>query len=102
MKLSDWEKTFWEDEKGNRVTIQDVLSALQDEPIVSLEVEPLIQLSNVIIEQHRKESADLSFPIIAVEQDGEIQFILDGHHRLQKAVDENRTHVLAKVMRVNQ
>ena len=101
MKLSDWEKTFWEDEKGNRVTIQDVLSALQDEPIVSLEVEPLIQLSNVIIEQHRKESADLSFPIIVVEQDGEIQFILDGHHRLQKTVDENRTHILAKVLAVS-
>ena len=44
VKLSDWEKTFWEDEKGNRVTIQDVLSALQDEPIVSLEVEPLLSL----------------------------------------------------------
>ena len=56
------------------------------------------QISNVIIEQHRKESADLSFPIIAVEQDGEIQCVLDGHHRLQKAVDENRTHVLAKVL----
>ena len=81
MKLSDWEKTFWEDEKGNRVTIQDVLSALQDEPIVSLEVEPLTQISNVIIEQHRKETADLSFPIIAVEQEGEIQCVLDGHHR---------------------
>ena len=102
MKLSDWEETYWEDEKGNRTTIQDVLLTLQDEPIVSLEVEPLTQLSNVIIEQHRKESADLSFPIIAVEQEGEIQCILDGHHRLQKAVDENRTHVLAKVMRVNQ
>ena len=102
MKLSDWEKTFWEDEKGNRTTIQDVLLTLQDEPVVSLEAGTLTRLSNVIIEQHRKEGADLSFPIIVVEKDGEIQFILDGHHRLQKAVDENRTHVLAKVMRVNQ
>ena len=101
MKLSDWEKTFWEDEKGNRVTIQDVLSALQDEPIVSLEVEPLTQISNVIIEQHRKETADLSFPIIAVEQEGEIQCVLDGHHRLQRAVDENRSHILAKVLVVS-
>ena len=98
VKLNVWEKTFWEDEKGNRITIQDVLSALQDEPIVSLEVEPLTQISNVIIEQHRKETADLTFPIIAVEQEGEIQCVLDGHHRLQRAVDENRTHILAKVL----
>lgn len=102
MKVGDWEKTYWEDEKGHRTTIQDVLLTLQDEPVVSLEAGTLTQLSNVIIEQHRKEGADLSFPIIVVEKDGEIQFILDGHHRLQKAVDENRTHVLAKVMRVNQ
>jgi len=101
VKLSDWEKTFWEDEKGNRVTIQDVLAALQDEPIVLLEVEPLTLISNVIIEQHRKETADLSFPIIAIEQEGEIQSILDGHHRLQRAVDENRTHILAKVLVVS-
>lgn len=98
LKVGDWEKTFWEDEKGNRLTIQDVLSAMQDEPVVLLEVEPLTQISNVIIEQHRKETADLSFPIIAVEQEGEIQCVLDGHHRLQKAVDENRSHILAKVL----
>tara|TARA_B100001094_G_scaffold324071_1_gene376043 strand:+ start:1470 stop:1772 length:303 start_codon:yes stop_codon:yes gene_type:complete len=98
MKVGDWEKTFWEDEKGNRITIQDVLSALQDSPVVSLEVKPLTQISNVVIEQHRKENADLSFPIIAVEQEGEIQHVLDGHHRLQRAIDESRTHILAKVL----
>ena len=95
---ADWEKTFWEDEKGNRITIQDVLSTLQDEPVVLLDVKPLSQISTVVIEQYRKENADLSFPIIAVMQKGEIQYILDGHHRLQRAIDENRTHILAKVL----
>ena len=93
-----WEKTFWEDEKGNRITIQDVLTTLQDEPVVLLDVKPLSQISTVVIEQCRKENADLSFPIIAVKQEGEIQYILDGHHRLQKAIDEDRTHILAKVL----
>lgn len=102
MKLNDWEKTYWADEEGNRTTIQDVLLALQDEPVVSLKVSVLTHLSNVIIEQHKKRSADLSFPIIVVEKDGEFQSILDGHHRLQRAIDKNRTHILAKVMRVNQ
>jgi ABC-type phosphonate transport system ATPase subunit len=99
VKVGDWQKTYWEDEKGNRTTIQDVLLELQDEPIVSLEVSVLARLSDVIIEQHRKESADLSFPIIVVEKDGEFQSILDGHHRLRRAVDENKTYILAKVIR---
>ena len=99
VKVGDWQKTGWKDERGNRTTIQDVLLELQDEPIVSLEVSVLARLSDVIIEQHRKESADLSFPIIVVEKDGEFQSILDGHHRRQKALDENRTHILAKVIR---
>ncbi len=98
MKVHNWKKTFWEDEKGNRITIQDVLLALQDQPVVSLEVKQLSQISNVIIEQHRKEKADLSFPVIAIENEGEIQCVLDGHHRLQKAVDENRSHILAKIL----
>jgi len=34
-----------------------------------------------------------------VEKDGDLQSILDGHHRRQKAIDENRQHILAKVFR---
>jgi hypothetical protein len=99
MKVDDWQKTYWEDERGNRTTIQDVLLELQDEPVVSLEIGALTHISRVIIEEHRKERADLSFPIIVVEKNGELQSIRDGHHRLQKAIDENRTHILAKVIR---
>ena len=99
MKVGDWQRTYWEDEKGNRITIQEVLLKLQEEPVVSLEVGILTHLLSVPIEECRKERADLSFPIIMVEKNGEFQNILDGHHRLQKAVDENRTHVFAKVLR---
>ena len=99
MKVGDWQKTYWEDESGNRTTIQDVLLELQDEPVISLEIDALTHIHSVIIEEPRKKRADLSFPIIVVEKNGEFKSILDGHHRLQKAIDENRTHVLAKVIR---
>jgi hypothetical protein len=99
MKVGDWHKTHWVDEKGNRATIQDILLKLQDEPVVLLKIDDLTHISSVTIEEHKKQTADLSFPIIVVEKDGEFQSILDGHHRRQKAVDENRTHILAKVIR---
>lgn len=99
MKVGDWQKTYWVDESGTRTTIQDILLELQDEPVVSLEIGVLTHVPRVIIEQHKKEKADLSCPIIVVEKDGEFQYILDGHHRRQRAIDEKRTHILAKVFR---
>ena len=99
MKDGDWQKTYWEDESGNRTAIQDILVELQDEPVVSLKIDVLAHVPSVIIEGHKKQIADLSFPIIVVEKDGEFEYILDGHHRRQKAIDEKRTHILAKVFR---
>ena len=99
MKVGDWQKTYWEDESGTRTTIQDILLQLQDEPVVSLKIDVLAHVPSVIIEEHKKQIADLSFPIIVVEKDGEFEYILDGHHRRQKAIDEKRTHILAKVYR---
>lgn len=99
MKVGGWQKTYWEDEKGNRTTIQDVLVELQDEPVVSLKIDVLAHVPSVIIEEHKKQIADLSYPIIVVEKDGELEYILDGHHRRQRAIDEKRTHILAKVFR---
>jgi len=99
VKVGDWQKTYWEDESGTRTTIQDILVELQDEPVVSLKIDVLAHVPSVIIEEHKKQIADLSFPIIVVEKDGEFEYILDGHHRRQKVIDEKRTHILAKVFR---
>lgn len=99
MKISDWKKTYWKDEKGNIATIQDVLLRLKDEPVVSLDISTLNHIPSVIIEESKKQSADLSFPIIIVEKDGEFKSILDGHHRRQKAIDENRTHIFVKILK---
>jgi hypothetical protein len=99
VKVGDWQKTYWEDESGARTTIQDILVELQDEPVVSLKIDILAHVPSVIIEEHKKQIADLSCPIIVVEKDGELEYILDGHHRRQRAIDEKRTHLLAKVFR---
>ncbi len=99
MLTDDWRKTHWQDNQGNRTTIHEVLLELQNEPIVSLEIHDLSHIPSVTIEGEKKERADLSFPIIVIEKDGEFQSILDGHHRRQKAIDENKTHILAKILR---
>ena len=92
-------KTYWEDEQGNRTTIQEVIEDLRDEPVISLEVASLTHLRRTTIEPDRKEKADLSFPIIVVAKDDKFQSILDGNHRLQKAIDKDETHISAKILK---
>ena len=98
--MSNWEQTKWVDETGKTtVTIQDVLTRLKDDPVVSLELKSLAHIPSVLIQEKKLENADLSFPIIVVENDDEFQMILDGHHRRHKAIVEKRTHILAKILR---
>ena len=99
VRVGEWQKTYWQDSQGNRTTIHEVLTDLKNEPIVSLRLDALDHIPSVFIEEHRKAAVDLSFPIIVLEKDGEFESILDGHHRRQKAKDENRQHILAKVFR---
>lgn len=97
--MHDWQKTYWQDEQGKKTTIQDVLSGLQDTPVVALKIEDLAHIPSVAIEEHRKERVDLTVPIIVEEKDGRFKSILDGHHRRQRAIEQKRTHVLAKVFK---
>ena len=95
----NWEQTYWEDEEGNRTTIQEVLEDLRDEPVISLEVSSLTHLRRTTTEPDRKEKADLSFPIIVAARDGKFQCVLDGNHRLQKAIDKDETYISAKILK---
>ena len=101
MKAHDWTKTRWLDEDGNSIaTIQEVLSVLEDQPVLSIDVADIKRLrKNVVIDQHRLDAADTSYPIIIVEKTGGSQYILDGHHRLQKAINEKQPRVPAKILK---
>jgi len=99
MKVGDWKKTYWQDEQGNRTTIEEVLTEIQNDPVVNIKLSDLSHIPSTYIEEHRRLTADLSFPIIVQEKNGEYKSILDGHHRRQKAIDKKRTYILGKVYR---
>jgi hypothetical protein len=80
------EGTYWQD--GDiKVTIQDVLEQA-DDPI---EVDPK-DLEHLLIRTTRTPdrvaAADLQFPIVVSTRNGEYKEILDGQHRLVKALQE--------------
>ena len=97
MRVGNWKKTYWQDENGSRVTIEEVLNKLQGDPVIEIKLSDLAHIPATHIEEHRKLAADLSYPIIVWAKRGEYCCILDGHHRRQKAIDEKMTYILGKV-----
>ena len=96
-----WEDTYWETEGGERVTIGEISDYLGSETV---DVDPVkvkdqglrargkdcLPVGPGITSQERGDASDLSFPIIAAKKDGKYILVLDGNHRLQKAVDHEQ------------
>ena len=87
-----------------KVTIDEIEDYLKDEPIIEI---PVQEISNFCIHKDkddestklRSQSSDLSFPIIISKDiNGEYNMILDGHHRLLKAINTNKKTIRAKVL----
>ena len=93
------DKTFWESEvDGNRVriTLSDVLDYLDN----GVEIDPN-SISHLLIDverdKNRIDSADLSYPIILTSKGGKLLSILDGQHRVVKAIRDN-VNIKARIL----
>jgi len=99
--MKDWQETFWMNESGeHKITISQVLDLLKDEPIVNVKLEDLAHIHDLSLFDGRLAEADLSCPIIVTEKDGHYTGILDGHHRRRKALDQKRSFICAKILRI--
>jgi len=83
------DQTFWEVTKQDqtlRVTLGDVLDTLDG----GYQIDPR-DIDHLLIrsvrDPKRISRADLSYPIILLKKGGEIISILDGHHRVVKALE---------------
>jgi hypothetical protein len=104
----DWRDTSWEDD-DEKITIGDVVDHLGDETIdvIPSDVRDQVLKSRGkdhlpvgtgITSQDRIDKADLSFPIIITKKGGKFLDVLDGNHRLQRAVDEDVKSIKAKIL----
>ena len=97
--MKDWKKTSWTFEDGRSVFIQDVLDMSDEIPMMVLPIEEVIKIRTISSLDHsRVHAADISYPILIVEEDGR-RWILDGNHRLQKAINEGYDAVKVKILR---
>jgi len=100
----DWRDTSWETD-DEKITIGDVVDYLGDET-VDIDVLELSQQLPPLPTRgaERVAAASLEHPIIVVKSGGQYRFVrtnrfvLDGNHRLQKAIDEEVESIKAKIL----
>ena len=98
--------TSWENDEGDKITLIDLLNATEDLPVKRISVEELkphlLTWDGDEEEIKKIEKADLQYPIlIFIDSDGKFISIIDGHHRVQKAVRKGLKTIKAKLIPIN-
>jgi uncharacterized ParB-like nuclease family protein len=98
-QAEDWRETSWTGADDEKVDIGQVVDYLGDN-VVELNVSELSsQLPSLPTQgAERIAAASLDHPVIVVKSGGQYKYILDGNHRLQKAIDTEEETIKAKVL----
>jgi len=99
-------ETFWED--GDlKITIGDVISYLDQQKVPVKDVD-LNKVKEILIDQDytgkqkdRARKANLNYPIIVVVKDGKYKSILDGNHRVFKAIEQDHKTIKVRELNLN-
>ena len=98
--------TSWEDEDGNKITLEDILDMTKNVPQKDYPTEKLAKIvlnwDNNPEEVERIDQVEISkqYPIlIMADEAGKIQWILDGNHRAQKALRSKSETIPAKIIK---
>lgn len=104
---SHYEDTFWE-VNGNKLTIDDLNKYLDDSYIGITDVS-VDDIKHMCVHINKKDSdtlkrsedSDLKYPIIIATKDRQYKYILDGHHRLLKAINNGYDKIKARIFELN-
>ena len=101
----DWQDTSWTGEKGQKVTLKQLLDVIKNYPIIQAPIEKVekivIKKDTGGIEPDRLSAADIKYPIIIViDNSGNYRYILDGNHRANKAIAAGIKSIPAKLVNI--
>jgi hypothetical protein len=98
--------TSWTDEEGNKITLQDILDLTKAIPQKDYPTEKLAKIvlnwddNPEEIERINQVEVSKQYPIlIMVDENNNIQWILDGNHRAQKALRSKTETIPAKLIK---
>ena len=96
-----WRDTSWEND-GDKVTLGEIDDFLGDKTVDINVLELSKQIPALPTRgEERVAAASLDFPIIVVKKDGQFKYVLDGNHRLQKAINQEVETIKAKILDVS-
>ena len=96
-----WRDTSWENDEG-KGTLGEIDDFLGDKTIDINVLELFKQIPPLPTRgEERVAAASLEFPIIVVKKDGKFKYVLDGNHRLQKAINQEVETIKAKILDVS-
>ena len=96
------EDTYWDNGEGSRTTLSELLDATSNIPVKDIPVEDL--KSHIIPSEDlvRIDKSNLNYPILVfIKDDGNIITIIDGNHRLQKAIANDLNTIRGKMIPIN-
>jgi len=98
--------TSWENDEGDKITLIELLNSTENIPVLTISVNKLkkylLTWNGNNEELEKIEKSDLQYPIlIFVEDDGSYITIIDGHHRVHKAIKNKLETIKAKLIPIN-
>lgn len=104
--------TSWANEKGEKITLQDLLDQTKNINAIDIKTDKLKdkvlswkdELGNEDQEEIAKiEKSDLQYPpLIFVNDDDSIKYIVDGNHRVQKAIRNKLETIKVKLIKFSE
>ena len=92
-----WRDTSWENDE-DKVTLGEIDDFLGDKTVDINVLELSKQIPALPTRgKERVAAASLDFPIIVVKKDGQFKYVLDGNHRLQKAINSHEDPSISTV-----
>ncbi len=97
--------TYWADDDGNKITLIDLLDATEHIPIQNI---PIVDLKPHLLswdddekEFKKIDNVELEYPILVfVNNECEIITIIDGHHRIHKAIKKGMETIKGKLIKL--
>jgi hypothetical protein len=98
--------TSWENDEGDKITLIDLLNATEDIPVKEISLDniktKLLTWDGNEEEVAKIEKANLRYPIlIFVDDNNKFISIIDGHHRVHKALRKGLKKINAKIIPIN-
>lgn len=101
----DWRDTSWKTD-DDKVTIGEVVDYLGEKTVLIKVSDLTKQIPSLFDDEYRQsvegrkriDAADLDYPIIITKSGGQYKSVLDGNHRLQRAIDEKVESIKAKIL----